>query len=127
MPEYPIQTRLALQAAVKALLGRENRPTRATDPLVGLTKNQRVRMTRATDPLVGLRPEDFPGRIRGRATRVLAARGAHAKKYADDTAYFEKLSQKEFETLVDDILALYEVCLIDIGKMGYDDFYPEDR
>jgi hypothetical protein len=101
VPEYPIQTRLALQAAVKALLKRDN---------------PRLRMTRATDPLVGLRLEDFPERIRGRATRVLAARGAHAKHYADSTVYFEELSQKELKTLVEDILALYEVCLIDIGE-----------
>ena len=126
MPEYPIETRLALQAAVKALLGRENRRSRATDPTAGLRKNRRVRMTRATDPLVGLRPEDFPERIRGRATRVLAARGAHAKQYRHDTTFFEELSQKEFETLVDDILVLYETCLIDVGKMGSDDFYLED-
>jgi len=84
-------------------------------------------MTRATYPLVGLRPEDFPERIRGRATRVLAARGAHAKQYETDTLYFEELSRKEFNTLVEDIIALYEACLIDIGKMGYDFAYPEDK
>jgi hypothetical protein len=40
------------------------------------------RMAAATYPLV--RPEDFPERIRGRATKVLSARGRVAQRRIDD-------------------------------------------
>ena len=43
------------------------------------------RMATATYPL--LRPEDFPERIRGRAKKVLSARGRVAQQHLDDTTY----------------------------------------
>jgi hypothetical protein len=87
-------------------------------------------MDKATYALVGLTPEDFPNRLRGRATKVLAVRSAVAQKYPTDTRYhFERLKPKERKALIGDIIALYEGCLIDIGKSGKYDcvVYPKDR
>lgn len=83
--------------------------------------NFRVRMEKATDPLVTLRPEDFPERLRGRATKVLDARGAVSQKYVTDILYhFDRLTPKQRKALIENIIALYEGCLIDIGKLGDD-------
>jgi hypothetical protein len=112
----PVSMFLKLQKSVEHIIRRQGYP--------------REWMTKATDPLVGLRPEDFPQRLRGRATNVLAKRGAVAEKYATDTLYrFDRLPRKERQALIEDIIALYQGCLLDIGKSGdyYDILYPEDR
>jgi len=88
------------------------------------------RMAVATYPLVGLRPEDFPERIRGRATKVLSARGRVAERHTDNTTYnFGRLKLRERQALIEDILTLYAACLIDLGSAGehYNFMYPTDR
>jgi hypothetical protein len=87
-------------------------------------------MDRATFALATLRPEDFPERLRGRATKVLAVRSAVRQDYITDALFhFERLTIKERRALISDIIALYEGCLIDIGKSGdqYEFLYPRDR
>jgi hypothetical protein len=88
------------------------------------------RMADATGALVGLTPEDFPERLRGRATKVLRARSEVAERHRTGTLFkFGCLTRKKRRALTEDILALYEACLIDLGKMGedYDFVYPKDR
>lgn len=92
--------------------------------------NYRTRMDNATYALADLRPEDFPSRIRGRASRVLEVRRAVRQDYVTDALFhFERLSPKERAALLDDILCLYEACLLDIAadpdrKVVV---YPNDR
>jgi hypothetical protein len=90
----------------------------------------RTRMDRATFALVTLRPDDFSEKLRGRATKVLSARNAVRQDYVTDSLFhFEKLTVRERKALISDIIALYEGCLIDVGKSGdkYDFLYPKDR
>ena len=98
--------------------------------LIDSQGNFRTRMDRATFALATLRPEDFSEKLRGRATKVLAVRGAVRQDYVTDALFhFERLTMRERKALISDIIALYEGCLIDIGKSGdkYDFLYPKDR
>ncbi len=110
----PVGIFVRLQTAVKTVAQGKN--------------NFRVRMDRATSALVGLRPEDFPERIRGRATNVLKVRARVRRDYGTDALFhFELLTPKQRIALMDDILSLYEACLIDLGKAGHNHIYPKDR
>jgi hypothetical protein len=98
--------------------------------LVEAQGNFRTRMDRATFALVTLQPRDFPDLLRGRATKVLGVRSAVRQDYIGDSLFhFERLTLKERKALISDILALYEGCLINVGKASddYDYLYPKDR
>jgi hypothetical protein len=87
------------------------------------------RMDKATYALIFLRSEDFPKRLRMRATKVLSIRGKVTESYVGVSYFhFEKLTPGERKRLVADIIALYEACLIDIGRTWprCDFVYPED-
>lgn len=113
----PVKMRLALHDAVEIL----------ATPKHG--ENYRVRADRATYCLAGFRPEDFPERIRNRARMILAVRLRVMRMYGNDALYhFDWLSSKERRALLDDIMALYEAVLIDIGRIEDTDYlYPKDR
>lgn len=89
------------------------------------------RLERATLPLIGLRPENFPEIMRKRAARVLALRGNAAAHVSEFTHFrFGDMTPTERIRFVDDLIALYEACLIDIGRTWphWDFMYPkEDR
>jgi hypothetical protein len=87
------------------------------------------RMDKATYALIFLRSEDFPKRLRNRAGKVLSIRrgkvvDAGEYSYAD----FSKLTPTKRKRFITDIIALYEACLIDIGRTWprCDFVYPED-
>ena len=90
----------------------------------------RERMDAATLALVTMRSEDFPKRLRNRAARVLSIRRkvGSTSYVGGDYFHFEKLKPKERMRFVADIIALYEACLIDIGRTWptWDFVYPED-
>jgi hypothetical protein len=113
----PVKMRIALHDAVQIL----------ASPKSG--ENYRQRAERATYCLAGFRPEDFPKRIRNRPHMVLALRLRVKHEYSTDVLYhFECLTSKERKALLEDIMALYEAVLIDIGRMEDNDYlYPKDR
>ena len=96
----------------------------------------RERFDRATFPLT--KCWRTPKRLKNRRDNILNARIAVRRDYSPETASlfrFDLLSTKEQRALVDDILALYEACLLDIGRMysmggpageWYDIMYPKD-
>jgi hypothetical protein len=87
------------------------------------------RMDKATQALVYMRSEDFPKRLRNRASRVLSIRGRVATSYIGGSYFdFKRLTLRERKRFVADIIALYEACLIDIGRTWprWDVVYPED-
>jgi len=76
------------------------------------------------------RADDFPKHIRERARKVLTVRCAVRQDYLHDTVFhFERLTPKQRRALIDDIVSLYEACLLDLGKAGqyYSIVYPKDR
>lgn len=113
----PVKMRIALYDAIKILATAKS------------TENYRVRMDRATYCLATFQPNDFPQRIRNRARMVLSARRRVAVEYPTDTLFhFEWLSPKERAALLEDLMALYEAVLIDIGRIEDNDYlYPDDR
>src|SRR5580704_2175371 len=75
------------------------------------------RLERATYALATLRPEHFPEGLRKRATRVLSLRGNAAAHVGDFTYFrFADMTPNERVRFVADLIALYEGCLIDIGR-----------
>ena len=55
-----------------------------------------------------------------------------ARRYVTNSLFhFEWLTPRERRALIGDILALYEACLLDLGRSGDDDYfeiaYPKDR
>ena len=89
----------------------------------------RERWEKATFPLVHLRPESFPARLRSRAETVLSLRGKVAHQIGNYTHFaFDELKPRERVRFTDDLLALYEACLIDIGRTWpmWDLMYPKD-
>jgi hypothetical protein len=85
----------------------------------------RERMDKATSALATMWPEDFPERLRNRAAKVLSIR---EKVMRFDVAYFDFMTPRERKRFVADIIALYEACLIDIGRTWprWDEVYPKD-
>jgi hypothetical protein len=112
----PVKVLLALQVTVQTIcMGKDN---------------FRTRMQKATFALVDLTPEYFPTRIHNTARLVLSLRGRVPRQNAnncDTIFYFDKLKPKERAEFIFDILSLYEACLIDVGKLGYDFLYPKDK
>src|SRR5262245_8411067 len=70
------------------------------------------RLEKATYPLVTLRPEDFPAKLRQRASRVLSLR-SNAADHVGYFTYFRFADMTVGERLrfVADLIALYEGCL----------------
>ena len=98
----PIQRVLELRIAVKNLMSREE---------------SRVRFTKATNALVGWLPGEFPERLHQRYDNIMKARMAVRKDYPTDTLWhFDRLTVRQRAAIADDIMALYEACLIDIGR-----------
>jgi hypothetical protein len=74
-------------------------------------------MEKATYALITFRPQELPKRVRAYAERVLAARGKVAHTVGDYTRFaFDRLTPTERKRLIADIVALYEACLIDLGR-----------
>jgi hypothetical protein len=99
------------------------RSLRAVVRIMSNSGTLRQRMDKATRELVKYRPEDFPARLRKRAVRVLTVREKVRRDYLaanDSYFHFECLKPKQRWALFSDILALYEACLIDMGKRGAD-------
>lgn len=88
----------------------------------------RERLNLATYPLATLSPRDFPQHLRNRAEGVLSLRGNYVY-HAGDESYFRDVPPRERKQFVEDLTALYECCLIDIGRSSpsWDFLYPEDR
>jgi hypothetical protein len=97
------------------------------------------RLERATSPLVKYRR--WPERLKGRLKNVINAWEAVPKEYqyqaegAPTVRQLNFFTPRECRALVDDILALYEACLLDIGRMQemgglaakwYNVMYPKD-
>ena len=90
----------------------------------GTTK---TRFKAATDALVHLRSSHFPGHLRNRAANVLGFRRKHMF-IAGDEVYFRDVRPSHRRKFVRDLLALYEACLIDLGR-GWPQWsfmYPND-
>jgi hypothetical protein len=86
------------------------------------------RLQNATSSLVRLSTTDFPEHLRNRATRVLEFRGNHVF-HAGDSSYFHPVRPSDKTRFVHDLIALYEACLIDIGRgwPQWDFMYPRDE
>jgi hypothetical protein len=86
------------------------------------------RLEKATYALIGLFPKDFPKYLQNRAENVLGLRLKYVF-HAGDDSYFNPVPPSERKRFTEDLLALYEACLIDIGRAGpdWDFMYPEDR
>jgi hypothetical protein len=94
-----------------------NRLRTAVGYLLARTGGPRERWTNATTPLMRYRPEDYPERLRRRVQNLGDARVAVREDIADDCIFtFDRLSRPVLNALRDDIIALYEACLLDIGK-----------
>jgi hypothetical protein len=85
------------------------------------------RVERATGAILTMFPEAFPPRLRNRATKVRTLR-ANAALAGGAHFRFNELKPSERARFVGDLIALYEACLIDIGRMWpeHDFIYPED-
>jgi hypothetical protein len=60
-----------------------------------------------------------PEYIRERISRIMAARISVRQEYGPrELFHFERLSPKQRDGLIDDILFIYAALLLDIGKMG---------
>jgi hypothetical protein len=85
------------------------------------------RLQRSTYALATLLPRDFPKHLQNRAANVLALRGKYVF-HAGGDSYFQNVPPKERIQFTEDLLALYEACLIDLGRARDKDFmYPKDR
>jgi len=83
--------------------------------LAGGRGNTKERLQKATYPLATLFPTDFPEHLRNRATRVLEFRLKYVF-HVGDASYFHAVPPREKDQFVNDLIALYEACLIDIGR-----------
>lgn len=103
----------------------------AVAAMAGTGADYRNRMSDATAHLEAWKPEDFPERLRKRAASVLAWRAQLRVSYGTTSIYrFDSLKAWERAVLRDDILALYEACLLDIGRANTKELefvYPRDR
>jgi hypothetical protein len=119
----PIDQLDSLRIAVKHLLKRSGSP--------------RERFDAATLPLVKYRAVDFPVAQRPRFERIMSARIAVRTDYGTSTLFeFARLSTDKRRAIQSDIIAMYESCLLDIGRMStmsefgqdfYENVYPRDQ
>ena len=84
-------------------------------------------LEKSTYPLIRLQPSDFPERLRNLATRALSLRGKYVF-HAGDLSYFHQVSPADRVRYANDLIALYEACLIDLGRTWpqWDFMYPKD-
>jgi hypothetical protein len=119
----PVDQLLSLRVALKFLLARNLNPSERFD--------------RATFPLGKYQLRDFPEPMRPPYERIVQARVSVRRDYIGSTAFeFSRLSVLERRALQSDLIALYEACLLDIGKMSatstggdngyYDVVYPRE-
>jgi hypothetical protein len=85
------------------------------------------RLEKATYALATLDLRNFPEHCRNRATRVLAFRGKYVF-HAGGSSYFKQVNPSDRVRFTADLLALYEACLIDLGRTWpmWDFMYPKD-
>jgi hypothetical protein len=74
-----------------------------------------------------LEPSDFPARLRNRATRTLGLREKYVY-HAGGESYFHRVKPSDRMNFANDLMALYEACLIDLGRSGlqWESIYPND-
>lgn len=86
------------------------------------------RLEKATFPLIRLTPADFPEKLRKRAKNVLTLRTRYVF-HAGDYSSFHRVPPNEKKRFVRDLLALYEGCLIDMGRgwPTWDFMYPKEE
>jgi hypothetical protein len=92
-------------------------------------KKFRDRIDKATSALVHFDPEDFPAHLRPRLERIHRARRKAMRTAINyDDFSFAYLTLTEQDNLVADIIAIYEACLIDIGRTWprWDFVYPQE-
>jgi hypothetical protein len=84
------------------------------------------RLHDATYYLVSVHADDFPKHLRKRAETVLSLRGKYAGR---DNLYLRDVKPTDRKRFVGDLLALYEACLIDLGRAGprWSFMYPKDE
>jgi hypothetical protein len=89
------------------------------------TMAQRLQI--ATYPLITLFPDDFPKHLRKRATKVLELRSKYVF-HAGDESYLHRVKRQDSMNFIEDLLALYDACLIDLGRSWpeWDFMYPTD-
>jgi hypothetical protein len=87
----------------------------AMNDLISISGNVRERFDEATFRLVKYGEQDFPEHLRPAFNRIIDTR---IKSRRDITGMFafETLTPTERRQLVADICAMYEACLIDIGR-----------
>lgn len=85
------------------------------------------RLEKATYPLVTLLERDFPEHLRNRAKIVLELRSKYVF-HAGDESYFYQVKPSDRVNFAINLLALYEACLIDLGRSWptWDFMYPAD-
>ncbi len=91
--------------------------------------NYQQRMEMATRALLPDISYAVPDRLKNRRDRILNFRTSVREDYPGGTFFnFRRLKPSERKMILSDIMALYEACLIDIGKGGddYNYLYPKD-
>jgi hypothetical protein len=134
--EEPIAQASSLRSAVKELLaiglGPQERGNSGT--IVGVVLGVSERFERATSSLWKYRR--WPDHVKSRLENISNARRAVRRDYPTGAWFeFAALPPKERRALADDIFAMYEACLLDIGRMHergglagewYTIMYPKD-
>jgi hypothetical protein len=88
------------------------------------------RLEKATYALATLLPRDFPERLRERATKVLQLREDAADHGGNYTHFrFADMTVAQRKRFIADLIALYEACLIDLGRTWpqWDFMYPKSE
>lgn len=86
------------------------------------------RLNEATYILTGLLPRDFPAHLQERAGNVSSLRGKYVY-HAGGDSYFHQVPTGEYRKFVEDVLAIYDACLIDAGRLDKEFrsiVYPKD-
>jgi len=66
-----------------------------------------------------LNDRDCPEYIRERISKIMAIRISVRQEYgSSELFHFERLSPKQRDKLIDDMLFIYSALLLDTGKMG---------
>jgi len=134
--EDPIAQASSLRSAVKELLAIGLRPRERGNmgALEGVVLGASERFDRATSSL--WKYLRCPDRVKSRLENIRNARIAVRRHYSTDTLFqFDLLPPNERRALADDIFAVYEACLLDLGRMHergglggewYNIMYPKD-
>jgi hypothetical protein len=79
-------------------------------------------------PFSGCFPKISRNILSHRATRVLEFRGKYVY-HASGESYFHSVKPSDKKGFITDLIALYEACLIDIGRgwPQWDFMYPKDE